>query len=122
MLADDPEAAWQRVRPHLSYMWNSSHRYSVEGTQRPVPGPIDPERWRRSIKGHLPRFQVLAPDEAVRFVTQVVGQLPVTDLSVYAVIAGMDDDLVRRHIELWLTAVRPHIASLGRPTSLEIRD
>ncbi len=122
MLADDPEAAWQRVRPHLSYMWDSNHRYSVEGTSRPVPGPIDPERWRRSIKGQLPRFQVLAPDEAVELVTQVVGDLPVLDLSVYASIAGLDDDLVRRHIELWLTVVRPRIAGLGRQASAMVRD
>jgi hypothetical protein len=74
------------------------------------------------VNGQPPRFQVLAPDEAVRFVTQAVGQLPVTDLSDYASIAGMDDDLVRWHIELWLTAVRPHVTRLGRPAGGPARD
>ena len=54
--------------------------------------------------------------------TQVVGDLPVLDLSVYASIAGLDDDLVRRHIELWLTVVRPRIADLGRQASVMVRD
>jgi len=55
-------------------------------------------------------------------VTQVAGDLPVIGLSVNAVVAGLDDDLVRRHIELWLTAVRPRIASLGRQASVTVRE
>mgnify|MGYP002682415784 CR=1 FL=1 len=46
VVADDPEAAWPRIRDHLSYMLASYHRLSVEGTDAPVPRPIDPERRR----------------------------------------------------------------------------
>jgi alkanesulfonate monooxygenase SsuD/methylene tetrahydromethanopterin reductase-like flavin-dependent oxidoreductase (luciferase family) len=113
VIADDPEAVWPRVRPHLSYMWNSYHAYSVEGTGQQPPGPIDPERWRRSVKGHLPRFQVLTPDDAVHFVGEAVGALPVADLSVWASIAGMDESIAHRHQHLWLTEVRPKISQLG---------
>jgi alkanesulfonate monooxygenase SsuD/methylene tetrahydromethanopterin reductase-like flavin-dependent oxidoreductase (luciferase family) len=35
---------------------------------------------------------------------------------------GLDDDLVRRHIELWLTAVRPRIAGQGRPGAVPASD
>src|SRR5581483_11545102 len=35
VLADDPEAAWPRIAPHLSYQWDSYNRYMVEGTGRP---------------------------------------------------------------------------------------
>jgi alkanesulfonate monooxygenase SsuD/methylene tetrahydromethanopterin reductase-like flavin-dependent oxidoreductase (luciferase family) len=113
VVADDPDAAWPRVRPHLSYMWDSYHSYSIEGTGRPPPGPIDPERWRQSVKGQLPRFQVLTPEDAVNFVRTAVGDLPVADLSVWASIAGMDEAIAVRHRHLWLTEVRPRICDLG---------
>jgi alkanesulfonate monooxygenase SsuD/methylene tetrahydromethanopterin reductase-like flavin-dependent oxidoreductase (luciferase family) len=113
VVADDPERAWQEIRPRLSYMWDSYHQYSVEGTDAPVPAPIDPDRWRQSIKGRLPRFQVLTPADAVDFIARSVDGLPVADLSVWASIAGMSGALVQRHIELFLTQVRPKVRHLG---------
>src|SRR3954465_11784687 len=35
VLADDPEAVWPIVKPHLAYQWDSYNRYSVEGTGAP---------------------------------------------------------------------------------------
>jgi alkanesulfonate monooxygenase SsuD/methylene tetrahydromethanopterin reductase-like flavin-dependent oxidoreductase (luciferase family) len=113
VVADDPERAWQEIRPRLSYMWDSYHSYSVEGTGIPVPAPINPDRWRQSIKGRLPRFQVLTPQDAVGFIARSVEGLPVADLSVWASIAGMSGELTRRHVELFLTQVRPKVRHLG---------
>ena len=112
-LADDPPAAWVRIAPHLSYMWDSYHRYSVEGTGAPVPGPIDPERWRRSVNGLPPRFQVLTADDAVAFIEASTRELPVLDVSVWSTLPGLDERLALRHVELFLRDVRPCVAHLG---------
>src|SRR5207302_342707 len=37
LLADDPEAAWPRVAPHLAHQMNSYRQLSVEGTDQPPP-------------------------------------------------------------------------------------
>jgi len=101
VLADDPEAAWPRIAPHLAYQWDSYNRYMVEGTDQPVPKPIDPERWREPGRGDAPpRFQVLTVDGAATFLRAHTDGLPVEDVLLWASIAGMPDDLVDRHVEL----------------------
>lgn len=122
VLNDDPEAAWPRIAPHLAYMWDSYNRYAVEGTVHPAPPPIDPEEWRRPGGGgtspryldddagaagpSLPRFGVFTPDEAADHVRALTAGLPVTQVFVWASIAGMPDDLVDRHVELSCTELR----------------
>jgi len=49
---------------------------------------------------------VLTPAEAVEHVRAAVAGLPVTDVYVWASVAAMPDDVVRRHLELWLGPVR----------------
>ena len=46
VLADDPDAAWPRISEHLAYAWDSYGRYMVEGTDQPLPPPVDPEQMR----------------------------------------------------------------------------
>ena len=108
VLADDPEAVWPRVAPHLSYQWDSYNRYMVEGTDQPVPKPIDPERWRAPGRdGAPPRFQVLTADDAARALRERTDGLPVEHVYLWASIAGMPDDLVERHVELVAGTLAP---------------
>ncbi len=110
VLADDPEAAWARIKDHLAYQWDSYRRYLVEGTDLPDPRPVDPERWRRPVGDRPPRFQVLTPEDAADFVRERTAGLPVVEVFCWASIAGMDDDLVDRHLELLGTRLRPLLA------------
>ncbi|HVX21723.1 MAG TPA: LLM class flavin-dependent oxidoreductase [Acidimicrobiales bacterium] len=111
-LADDPEAAWARIKDHLGYQVSSYQRYAVEGTGAPVPEPVDPETIRTGEgAGQLtPRFHVLTVDQAEAHVRRAVGTLPVTDIFVWSSIAGLDDDLVDRHVELVSRDLRQRFA------------
>ena len=109
LVADDPDAAWERVAPHLAYQVDSYRRYAVEGTGRPPPRPVDLER-ARAGGGVVPPLEVLTPADAItRIRARTVG-LPVTDVWCWASIANMPDDLVDRHVELLCREVAPALA------------
>ena len=97
LVAEDPERAWATVRPHLSAQWDSYRAHQARSEERPVPAPIDPERWRTSQGGRPPRFSVVTPDELRRRLEQFRGT-PVTDVLLWARIAGMPDRLVEEQL------------------------
>ena len=105
-LADDPEAAWPRIAPHLRHQWQSYEDYAVEGYQR-EPRTVDPEVLRTKKRPMLPWFDVVAPDEAIARMHQWLDGLPVAHVYLWASIAGLDDELVARHIELVATELVP---------------
>ncbi len=111
VLADDPEAAWPRIRPHLQYQWDSYNRYAVEGTGAAAPRPIDPDRWTAPGKdGAPPRFGVFTPEDAAAHIHAITDGLPVVQVYLWASIAGMPDDLVERHVALASTELRGLLA------------
>jgi alkanesulfonate monooxygenase SsuD/methylene tetrahydromethanopterin reductase-like flavin-dependent oxidoreductase (luciferase family) len=111
VVADDPEAAWPRVRPHLQYQWDSYNRYAVEGTGTPAPRPIDPDRWIAPGEDGAPsRFGVFTPDAAAAHIRAITDGLPVSQVYLWAQIPGMSDDLVERHVTLASTELRARLA------------
>ena len=111
VVADDPEAAWPRIRPHLQYQWDSYNRYAVEGTDAPEPRPIDPDRWvAPRADGGPPRFGVFTPDDAAAHIRAMTDGLPVVQVYLWASIPGMPDDLVQRHVTLASTELRERLA------------
>jgi alkanesulfonate monooxygenase SsuD/methylene tetrahydromethanopterin reductase-like flavin-dependent oxidoreductase (luciferase family) len=114
LVSDDPDVAWERVRPHFAYQMDSYRAYGVEGTGLPAPAPVDPDAWRGPGPNRrgLPRFQALTPAETVAWVKQSVEGLPAVGCHFWASIAGMPDDLARRHVELVCTEVRAGLADL----------
>jgi hypothetical protein len=106
ILADDPESAWARIKPHFSYLWDSYNRYSVEGTAVPPPPPINAEQWRVSDAKGPPRFQVLTASDAAQVIRERMEGLPVEEVFLWSSIAGMPIDLVERHIQLVSTDLR----------------
>ena len=108
LLADDPEQVFEQVLPHYAHQVNSYRRAAVAGTGRPEPKEITADLLREGMqsRGKLPGLMVLNVDEAIDHVRSIVGAIPVTDVYVWASVAGMPDDLVRRHLELWLGPVR----------------
>jgi alkanesulfonate monooxygenase SsuD/methylene tetrahydromethanopterin reductase-like flavin-dependent oxidoreductase (luciferase family) len=113
VLADDPESAWQQIRPHFQYQWDSYRRYLAEGRDMPTPPPVDPERWRRPDRsGGPPRLGVLGVDEAVEMLRGWLPRMPAREIFFWSSIAGMPDELARRHVELVCTDLRDALTEL----------
>lgn len=81
-LADDPEAASDRIRPGGRH-----NRASYRGAET-------------ASSRTLPRLQVLTVEDAAGYIAEQVAGLPVTDVFCFGDIGGLDADLVDRHIEL----------------------
>ncbi|MDT3440694.1 MULTISPECIES: LLM class flavin-dependent oxidoreductase [unclassified Pseudofrankia] len=109
VVADDPEAAYERIRPHYLYQLNS---YRQAGRL----GPPHSEAELGDRLGHgRARVQlnllVLSPDEAVTEVRRRVAGLPVAHVYTWATVAQMPEDLAARHLELWLGPVRDALSA-----------
>lgn len=123
LVADDPEAAWARVAPHVSYQWTSYASHSADDTAQELKqrlagamgdGAVDPESLRSSgPMMNPPGFDVVTPSEAVDRLRRWLGSQPVQHVYFWASIAAMPADLAARHIELLATEVAPHVADLG---------
>ena len=102
ILADDPEAAWPRIAPHVVHQMNTYRLGSVEGTGHPAPPLLKAEDFpeKRPEDGSWATLEVLTPEEAAVRIHERIRGLPVRHLIFWASIAGMPDDLVARHIEL----------------------
>lgn len=100
-LADDPEAAWPRVAPHLAHQMNSYRQLSVEGTDVSPPPLIEPGELRhRSADGPWGALEILTPEQAAARIHERTAGLPLAHLIFWADIAGLPDDLVVRNVEL----------------------
>ena len=119
VLADDPEAAWPRIAPHLAYQRDSYNRYGAEGDRAPgtldaTGAAVDVESLRRAEPEALPpAFDVVTPDEAIARLTEWLEPLPVVDVYLWESIAGMPDDLADRHVELVAGRLAPALAGVG---------
>ncbi|QQQ79285.1 LLM class flavin-dependent oxidoreductase [Saccharothrix sp. 6-C] len=101
LLADDPDAAWARVAPHLAHQMNTYRQLSVEGTGAPVPPPLEPGEFRdRREDGPWGALEIMTPAEAAARIFERTRGLPVEHLIFWASVGAMPDDLVVRHLEL----------------------
>jgi alkanesulfonate monooxygenase SsuD/methylene tetrahydromethanopterin reductase-like flavin-dependent oxidoreductase (luciferase family) len=105
-LADDPDKAWELVKPHLAYRWRTYNRYMYEGTrlESTAADYYDLDDLRTQIL-------IGRPEEVAAAISERLAGLPVTDLMFWADFPGLADDLVDRHIELSLTRLAPLLAS-----------
>lgn len=117
ILADDPETAWERIKPHLAYQWRTYFEYGAEGRPpRELPS-ADPDDLRTDGRPLLPRFDVLTPEAALARLRPWLAGLPVRHVYFWGSIAGLDDDLVDRHLELLATELAPALRGLSAPAS-----
>jgi alkanesulfonate monooxygenase SsuD/methylene tetrahydromethanopterin reductase-like flavin-dependent oxidoreductase (luciferase family) len=125
ILADDPEAVWPRVTPHIAYQRDSYNRYGIEGKADGQAGalslsagPVDVEALReRTGPPVSPRCDVVTPEEAASRITDWLDGQPVQDIFLWASIAGMPDDIADRHCELVATRLAPALADIGIPVA-----
>ena len=114
VISRDPERSWPRLKPHLSYMWDSYARYGVEGTAEAVPPPIDADQWRRLPEdaGSLPRFMIATPADAAARINRHLAGRPIQEVFFWTSIAGMPDDLVDEHVELVCRELGPRLTEV----------
>jgi alkanesulfonate monooxygenase SsuD/methylene tetrahydromethanopterin reductase-like flavin-dependent oxidoreductase (luciferase family) len=110
-VTDDPEGDWPVVAPHVAYQFDSYRRYMVEGTDQPVPRPIDPDRLRTRETGRpLGSFLLATPEDAARKILEHTAGTPVEQVFFFTSIAGMPEDMVARHVQTVCTKLRPLLA------------
>jgi alkanesulfonate monooxygenase SsuD/methylene tetrahydromethanopterin reductase-like flavin-dependent oxidoreductase (luciferase family) len=115
VLTRDPDRTWSRLKRHLTYMWDTYARYGVEGTNSPVPPPIDADAWRRlpESSDQLPRFLVATPEDAAERLNRYLAGRPIQEVFFWTSIAGMPDDLVDEHVELVCRELRPRLTEVS---------
>ncbi len=111
IVADDPEAAFERILPHYAHQLNSYRAAAVAGTGRDAPKEITVDKLRSGAaqKGQIPGLRVLTPTDAVAAIRDATEGAPVEHVYLWASVAGMPDDLVERHVELTCTQVAPNL-------------
>jgi len=111
IVADDPEAAFERILPHYAHQLNSYRAAAVAGSGRDAPKEITVDKLRSGAaqKGQIPGLRVLAPTDAVNAIREATDGSPVEHVYLWASVAGMPDDLVERHVELACTQVAPNL-------------
>lgn len=90
-LADDPDAARERIRPsgrHNRSSYSGNDRGAARGSAA------------------FPKLEVCTAEQAAERIAERTAGLPVTDVFCFADIAGLVPDLVDRHVEL-VAAVLP---------------
>jgi hypothetical protein len=108
IVADDPEAAYQRIAPHYLHQINSYNG----AAGRPLVRPEELGDRRGQGRARVAVFlQVLTVDEAVADVRARVDGLPVEHVYTWSTVAEMPEDLAARHRELWLGPVRNALTS-----------
>jgi alkanesulfonate monooxygenase SsuD/methylene tetrahydromethanopterin reductase-like flavin-dependent oxidoreductase (luciferase family) len=108
-VSEDPEADWPTVAKHLSAQMDSYRRYMVEGTDQPVPRPVDPDRLRDAdpTKGSLRSFILGTPEAVAARVRAVTSPAPVETVFFWASIAGMPEPMVAAHVRTICTGLAP---------------
>jgi alkanesulfonate monooxygenase SsuD/methylene tetrahydromethanopterin reductase-like flavin-dependent oxidoreductase (luciferase family) len=107
---DDPERDWPIVAPRLAYQWDSYRRNMVEGTDQPVPRPIDPDHWRSRGFAGTGSFLFGPPEEAANAIRNRLAGMPVDTIYFWASLAGLPTDLAVKHLELIFTRLVPALA------------
>ncbi|GJF22592.1 MULTISPECIES: LLM class flavin-dependent oxidoreductase [Streptomyces] len=111
ILSRDPEAAWQRIGPHLLHQVNSYRQGALQGTGQDGPPPLTLEDLRdpdaEDTRGLL---DILTPEDAAARIRDLTAGLPVRHLIFWASIAGMPDDLVTENVELITEQLPPLLA------------
>jgi alkanesulfonate monooxygenase SsuD/methylene tetrahydromethanopterin reductase-like flavin-dependent oxidoreductase (luciferase family) len=109
---DDPERDWAMVSRHVAAQFDSYRRHMVEGTDQPLPRPVDSEklRARTESRGSLDRIVYGTPDEVASMVVRQCAGAPVETVFFWGSIAGMPEDVVARNVRLVCEKLAPRLA------------
>jgi alkanesulfonate monooxygenase SsuD/methylene tetrahydromethanopterin reductase-like flavin-dependent oxidoreductase (luciferase family) len=112
IVADDPEAAVDRLLPHWVHQQNTYRALMRKPDGSPLT-PIDADKARAKLAGstQLGTCKVLDLDGAIREVTSRLAGLPAVHAYTWLSLGDMPDDLVERHVELWCGPVREAVVA-----------
>lgn len=111
-VTNDPDGDWPIVSGHLSNQVDSYRRMMVQGTDRPVPRPIDPDRLRASEpKGALSYFAYGTPAEMADWVRGHTAGVLVETAYFWASLSGMPEHVVAEFVRVVCTELAPLLAS-----------
>jgi hypothetical protein len=109
VVANDPEQAWERIRPHAAHQLATYVRAHDPAAPVPAAADLGGRRAADRPDGVSVRLGVLTVDEAVEEVVRRVEGLPVRHVYTWASVAGMPEDLVAEHVRLFLGSVAPRV-------------
>ena len=108
---DDPERDWALVSKHVAWQVDSYRRHMVEGTDTPVPGPVDPERLRaKGLTTGIHGLLIDTPANVAAEVRAFTDGSPVDTVFFWVSIAGMPEDVVMRHVHAICNDLAPLLA------------
>jgi alkanesulfonate monooxygenase SsuD/methylene tetrahydromethanopterin reductase-like flavin-dependent oxidoreductase (luciferase family) len=112
-VTDDPERDWPMVSKHVAAQFDSYRRHMVEGTDQPLPRPVEPEklRARTDSRGPLDRIVYGTPDEVASAVLRQCAGAPVETVFFWGSVAGMPEDVVARNVRLVCEDLAPRLAA-----------
>jgi hypothetical protein len=111
-VTDDPDRDWPVVSRHLAYQLDSYRRYMVEGTDAPVPKPVDPERVRaRESDAPLASFVYGTPDEVADVILRRTAGAPLETVFFWVSIGAMPEAMCMQHVQALCTGLAPRLAS-----------
>ena len=111
-VTNDPDGDWPMVSGHLSNQVDSYRRMRVQGTDRPVPRPIDPDRLRAGEpNGALSYFAYGTPAEMADWVRGHIAGAPVETVYFWASLSGMPEHVVAEFVRVVCTELAPLLAS-----------
>lgn len=114
-VSEDPERDWGWVAEHLAYQQDSYRRHMVEGTDRPVPRPVDPERLRtRDTAEPLTSFLYDTPEGVAARIQTLTGDAPVETVFLWASVGGMSEDAVASNVQTLCTRLAPLLRAQTR--------
>src|SRR5437879_8348302 len=110
-VSEDPERDWPVVSKHLAHQVDSYRRHMVEGTDQPLPRPVDPEKLRSRESGPpLSYFLHRTPEDMAALIRESTAGLPVESVYFWASLSGRSEDLVAEQVRLVCTRVAPLLA------------
>jgi alkanesulfonate monooxygenase SsuD/methylene tetrahydromethanopterin reductase-like flavin-dependent oxidoreductase (luciferase family) len=117
-VSEDPERDWPRVSEHLAYQFDSYRRHMVEGTDAPVPRPIDPARFRNSDRSDpLGTFLYDTPEGMAGRLRALTGEAPVETVYMWASVGGMPEDVVLANVQTLCTRLAPLLRDEAPPAA-----
>jgi alkanesulfonate monooxygenase SsuD/methylene tetrahydromethanopterin reductase-like flavin-dependent oxidoreductase (luciferase family) len=111
-VTDDPEGDWPVVSRYVAHQFDSYRRHMVEGTDAPIPRPVDPDRLRArdEARGPLNRIVYGTPEEVAADILGATAGAPVATVFLWASIAGMPHELAARHVQTICNELAPRLA------------
>jgi alkanesulfonate monooxygenase SsuD/methylene tetrahydromethanopterin reductase-like flavin-dependent oxidoreductase (luciferase family) len=111
-VTEDPEADWPLVAKHVAAQLDSYRRHMVEGTDQPVPRPIDPGKLRNraSRGGPLDTITYGTPEEVAASLKGQTAGAPVEEVFLWASVAGMPEAEVAKGIQTICGKLAPLLA------------